>query len=380
MSQRFEYTTLAQSFTARFPLVAYVGTQVTYWTIANLLLITIVNLLSQIIAAQYKLPVPVSPGSLMLVAVILGIICGVSFGVSDYYLDRKFFRKLPLGKVILIKAFGSLALLFILLFLLRFVLFGFLIAPSLDARTAMLSEESWRLSFYLLLVYYFFMTLIINFVNQVNKKYGPGVLAPLLLGRYRDPKEEDRIFMFMDLKSSTTRAEQLGHMKYSAFIRDCFADINKVLFPFRAQVYQYVGDEIVVTWPIHEGVKNHFCIRFYFACSKQFRKRAEYYKLNYGQLPEFKAGVHMGKVTAVEIGEIKKDIAYHGDTLNTAARIQGVCNGYKKDLIISEYVLDGIGMDPCMKVEMLGMILLRGKTEKIGIVSVDWVESGEKTS
>src|SRR5690606_23539690 len=125
---------------------------------------------------------------------------------------------------------------------------------------------------------------------------------PLLLGKYRNPREEERIFMFMDLKSSTTIAEQLGHLKYSAFIRDCFADINKILFPFRAQVYQYVGDEIVVTWTAYEGLKNYFCIRFYFACKNQFHNRTEYYIKNYGLLPEFKAGIHMGKVTAVEIG------------------------------------------------------------------------------
>lgn len=378
MSRRFEYTTMAQGFTARFPLFAYVWTQASYWTIANLLLVVIVNLLLKIIVSQFKLPLLVSLSSLILVAVVLGILYGVSLGTSDYFLDRNYFRRLSFGKVILIKAFGSLALLFVLLFLLRFALIDLLMAPSGNGRPTMLNEESWRHSFQLLLVYYFFMTLIINFVNQINKKYGPGVLAPLLLGRYRNPKEEERIFMFMDLKSSTTIAEQLGHLKYSALIRDCFADINEVLFPFRARVYQYVGDEIVVTWPVQEGLKNHFCIRFYFACKKLFQNKAAYYGINYGILPQFKAGVHMGRVTAVEIGEIKKDIAYHGDTLNTAARIQGVCNECERDFIVSEYVLEKIGTDPHMKIEALGMIRLRGKTERIGIVSLNWIDAGEK--
>jgi adenylate cyclase len=87
---------------------------------------------------------------------------------------------------------------------LRFALFDVLIAPSLNAQVTMLSDESWKYSFYLLLIYYTFITLIINFVNQVNKKFGPGVLAPLMLGRYRNSREAERIFMFMDLKSSTT--------------------------------------------------------------------------------------------------------------------------------------------------------------------------------
>jgi adenylate cyclase len=377
MSRRFEYTSVAQGFTAKFPLFAYVATQASYWTISNLLLAVIVNRILKILAVQYKLPLFVNLGSLTVVAVVFGVLYGVSLGVSDYYLDRNFFRKLSLGKTILIKAFGSLALLFIILLVLRFLLFDLLIASSLNGR-AILSEEAWKHSFYLLLVYYASMTLIISFVNQVNKKFGPGVLAPLLLGRYRNPREEERIFMFMDLKSSTTIAEQLGHLKYSAFIRDCFADINNMLFPSRARIYQYVGDEIVVTWLVPEGLLNQSCIRFYFACNQQFQNKSNYYRTNYGLLPEFKAGLHMGKVTAVEIGEIKKDIAYHGDVLNTAARIQGVCNDYNRSFLASEYLAEKVGLNKSIVIEALGMITLRGKVEKIGVVSVSCVDSNEK--
>jgi len=196
----------------------------------------------------------------------------------------------------------------------------------------------------------------------------------LLLGKYRNPQEEDRIFMFMDLKSSTSIAEKLGHLKYSSFIRDSFMDINQLLLPFNAAVYQYVGDEIVVTWGVNDGLRNFSCIRFFFACEKQFLARDQYYTKHYGFLPHFKAGLHMGKVIAVEIGEIKRDIAYHGDTLNTAARIQSVCNEYNKSFLISEYLLEKIGLNHSFKTEPLGMIQLRGKTTKVGIASVDWSE------
>ncbi|MBC3787179.1 adenylate/guanylate cyclase domain-containing protein [Spirosoma utsteinense] len=125
-------------------------------------------------------------------------------------------------------------------------------------------------------------------------------------------------------------------------------------------------------WPEREGLKNYVCIRFYFACTEQFRDRTGYYKSTYGFLPAFKAGMHTGKVTAVEIGEIKKDIAYHGDTLNTAARIQSVCNHYQKDFLVSEHLVAKMGLNQRLKTESLGKILLRGKTEKVEIVSVDW--------
>jgi adenylate cyclase len=177
------------------------------------------------------------------------------------------------------------------------------------------------------------------------------------------------------LKSSTATAEELGHLKYSSFIRDCFADINEVLYPFFAQVYQYVGDEIVLTWPESEGLKNHSCIAFYFACKKQFENRSHYYLTNYGTLPDFKAGTHAGTVTTVEIGEYKRDIAYHGDTLNTAARIQGVCNDYGKSFLVSKVLLDKVGLHPNMHTQELGMIQLKGKATKVALVSVEWIEN-----
>lgn len=373
MAKKPDYTTLAYRYTARFPVLTYVGTQANFWILANLLLVVIMHLQSHIISQTYNVVLPGAVGSLALIGLILGILNGIVLGLTGYYLDRKVFTRQSSGRTIVLKTLTSLGLLVFTIMLLRYVFFNPLISSSLHL-PGPLNEESWRSMFHLLMVYYFFMSVIISFINQINKKYGPGILLPLLLGRYRDPKEEDRIFMFMDLKSSTATAEKLGHLKYSAFIRDCFSDINEVLYPFSAQVYQYVGDEIVVTWPESEGLKNHFCIGFYFACQKQFQKRADYYLASYGLLPDFKAGAHAGPVTTVEIGEVKKDIAYHGDTLNTAARIQGVCNEHGKSFLVSKLLLDKVGTHPDMKTEDLGMMLLKGKTSQVGIVSIKGME------
>lgn len=148
-----------------------------------------------------------------------------------------------------------------------------------------------------------------------------------------------------------------------------------MLYPYRAQVYQYVGDEIVVTWPESEGLKNSFCIEFYFACRRQFHDRASYYMTRYGFLPDFKAGAHAGTVTTVEIGEVKRDIAYHGDTLNTASRIQNVCNDHNRSFIVSKILLDKLGSRPYhLHTAELGSVLLKGKTKEIELVSVDWMD------
>ena len=370
MAKRFQYTTNALRYTAKFPVLTYVGIQANFWIIANILLVVILSLQFKYLEQAFGIVLYGRLTLVLLIAIVLGILYGVMLGLAGFYLDRRVFRKMPLGKVIILKSMGSLALLMFLLWLTRIVLSDDFIWNTIYHSSRTVTENSGRYLFYLLVVYYFFMTLVISFINQVNRKFGPGVLVPLLFGRYRTPKEEERIFMFMDLKSSTAIAEKLGHLDYSAFIRDCFMDINEILMPFHAQVYQYVGDEIVVTWQEDEGIKKHFCISFYFACKDQFKSRSEHYLRNYGVIPRFKAGVHGGIVTAVEIGEVKKDIAYHGDTLNTAARIRSICSEYDKDFLISETLLSKMKLGEGIKAEPLGHVQLRGKAFKVGVASL----------
>ncbi len=371
MSERLDYTSRVIQFAGRFPLLNYVLTQIIFWIFANVFMGVISHLQTLSMNQMVELPVQNGFGSVMVISVIIGAFYGIILGIADYYLDKRFFRRMSLGKIILLKAFISLVVLTLLFSFLRFVLFGLLIAPSLKANVVSLAEATWKYFYFICLVFYFVMTIVITFVNQVNTKYGPGVLLPILLGKYRNPIEEERIFMFMDLRSSTTIAEALGHIKYSSFIRDSFIDINQVLFPYNAQVYQYVGDEIILSWTIKEGLRNLSCVHFYFACEKQFDKKMEYYIKNYGQVPHFKAGLHMGKVTAVEIGEVKRDIAYHGDTLNTAARIQSMCNEYNKKFLVSSYFAEQSNLDSKFETTTLGDILLKGKTATVGLVSVE---------
>ena len=250
MQAKLDYTAQAIRFSARFPVLTFVSHQINFWIIANVLLTVIINFHSLIIFEATGIQVSGGFASTILVAAIFGVVYGVILGLTTYYLDKKFFRKQSLGKVILLKAATSFVTLILILVIMRFVLFDLLIAPTLNIQ---MNDQSWGHLFNLLVFYYFFMTILISFINQVNKKYGPGVLVPLLLGKYRNPQEEERVFMFMDLKSSTTTAEKLGHLQYSAFIRDCFSDINEVLLSFHAEVYQYVGDEIVVTWREREA-------------------------------------------------------------------------------------------------------------------------------
>lgn len=215
-----------------------------------------------------------------------------------------------------------------------------------------------------------FMVLPVRFFFALSQKLGPGVLGKWLRGHYHEPREEERIFMFLDMKDSTTLAEKLGNLKFSALVRDFFQDLTLPVLQTKAEVSHYIGDEAVLTWTMSAGIANANCVRIFFEFEKSLARRAPYYLDHYGLTPEFKAGAHCGKVVATEVGEVKSEIVFHGDVLNTAARIQGLCNDLGERLLLSDRLSRQITMPPDLSTKDFGNIDLKGKVEEIAIVAV----------
>jgi adenylate cyclase len=203
----------------------------------------------------------------------------------------------------------------------------------------------------------------------VNDKYGPGIFMKFLLGHYFKPANEERIFMFLDLKGATGIAEKLGESRYFSFLQATYKDITKVILKRKAEVYQYVGDEIVLSWDLATGVRDLNCIRCFLDIRSLLEKLAPQYKSDFGAVPRFKAGLHVGRVTVGEIGVIKRDIAYSGDVLNTTARIQAKCNELGKELLFSKDLFEILPAGH-MVPESIGNVVLRGKKEGIFLYSV----------
>jgi len=215
-----------------------------------------------------------------------------------------------------------------------------------------------------------FIVLFTLFLLQVNDKFGPGVLLKFLVGNYHQPKKEERIFMFLDMRSSTSIAEKIGNEKYFNLLNDLFSDITDTILNNEGEIYQYVGDEIVISWPIKKGIRNANCLRCFTQIRKKLIELRPTYMKKYQVTPEFKAGLHYGLVMAGEIGVIKKDIIYSGDVLNTTARIQGKCNEYSVDILISKETFSLLSDTEGYKLIPLGSIELRGKKRKIEINTI----------
>jgi adenylate cyclase len=207
------------------------------------------------------------------------------------------------------------------------------------------------------------------FVHNVSDYLGLDAVKNFFTGKYHHPKEENRIFMFLDMKSSTTIAEELGHVEYFNLLNTCYSDISKSIIKTAGQIYQYVGDEIIVSWTLEKGLRKGNCIRCFFLIKETFEKLAPKYMDTYGVIPGFKAGIHLGQVTTGEIGKIKKEIVFSGDVLNTTSRIQGLCNQYKVDNLISGELLDFLKLEKKYEITRIGTTELRGKHTTVQLYS-----------
>ncbi|NNM23519.1 MAG: adenylate/guanylate cyclase domain-containing protein [Flavobacteriaceae bacterium] len=207
-------------------------------------------------------------------------------------------------------------------------------------------------------------------VLMVNEKYGPGVFADYLLGRYFMPKQERRIFMFADIKNATGIAEELGEEKYFNFLKDFFRDIAPAIVQSYGEVYQYVGDEVVISWKMKQGLKGGNALRCFYDMKESIAYRASRYLSKYGHVPRFKAGYHYGDVMVGELGKIKREIAFSGDVVNTTSRIQGLCNELQVEILASKEFADIAYKLPkgISRVD-LGEEQLRGKSEEVGLVT-----------
>jgi adenylate cyclase len=216
------------------------------------------------------------------------------------------------------------------------------------------------------------ISLILNFLWQINRMLGKGILLNVMLGKYRRPKLEQRIFMFLDLKSSTTLGESLGSFKYSSLLQDFFSDITDPVIETKGEIYQYIGDEVVLTWKVNKKIPYEYFLICFFNIKDRINEKANYYIEKYSVVPGFKAGAHLGEAIVTEVGDLKKEIVFHGDTVNTTSRIRTEAGQQNMDLIISSELLSKLSGEfmKNVNIEGMGKIKLRGKEKEIELFSI----------
>ncbi|TKG94988.1 adenylate/guanylate cyclase domain-containing protein [Puteibacter caeruleilacunae] len=304
--------------------------------------------------------------------VVTGVIFAINYLMISWIIRRKsyFLNGLSYGGLVII--YSGLHFISLGITICIYTLFWDLFYQGADIQTLWAETYKFILSDNLLRIflYTYTVSVLLFWTMLVSQRFGPGVLRDLILGAYRHPKDKEMIFLFMDLKSSTGYAERLGYQKYSRLIQDCFTDLTASVIATKAQIYQYVGDEVVLCWSYEQGIESGNCVQAFFCFKETINQRKDYYLSQYGLVPQFKGGLNGGTLMTAEVGIIKRSIAYHGDVINIASRIQHLCNTYNSELLITEKLVDDLPQQSHLRYEPIIVRKLKGMQKMCSIYRI----------
>jgi adenylate cyclase len=298
----------------------------------------------------------------------VGVLIGVAVGVGEEFLLPRWSRRFRFFTLNTLRVLMYSAVMLLALVLVNGI------AIAIGSRVRFI-EGARRYLFDDPLTRDFLMSLvtvvILTSVLEIRTLHNRGEMWRFLTGRYRYPEEEVRLFLFADMVGSTALAERLGNLAFSSLVRECLSDTSEAILAWGGDVYQFMGDGVIVTWRQDPGLKDAACIRCFFEMVGMLEARADKYMERYGVVPRLRGGVHGGDVITTWVGEAKKELTFHGDALNAASRIEALCKETGADCLASQWVLDRLELPGELNATAIGDVRLRGKREPIALCAIE---------
>lgn len=305
----------------------------------------------------------------LLITFVIGMLMGWVQGYVEVTILKNYFNSFSFSKKVLVKFL--IYLLSIISFIVLLTIVSNCIIEKVQPFNIVIYQSLVNFistfAFWSIVIYVGSIILFTVFIAEISDHLGQGVLMNFVFGKYHKPNEEERIFMFLDMNSSTMIAERLGNIKYFSLLKEYFSDMSNAIVQTKGEVYQYVGDEIVISWEVADGLENANCLKCFFDIKKAIRENKEKYLTEYKFFPTFKAGIHMGRVASGEIGTLKQDILYTGDVLNSTARIQGYCSLMNAEILVSKEVKSKLENYSEFEFQDIGFQSLRGRDKGMQI-------------
>lgn len=305
--------------------------------------------------------------------IIIGFLIAVLASIFELNIYEKRIRKQQFIVVLVTRSLFYLIMIFAIIIL--EIGMARMIKEDLDLAGLMQNEDFREYiyggEFIASVFYTLALVVIINFTRQISRKLGHGVMSSLITGKNYHPKEQEKIFMFLNIPASNVIIDRIGRMNFHRFINEIVYDITLPILNNFGIIYQYVEDEMVIFWRMKEGIRNAHAIRCYFEIKDKIHEQREKYIKKYGVVPIFNAALHCGKVVKGEIGFIKSEIVYHGDVMNTTSRILHACSKIENEILVSGQLMDLIELPVIYKTKKCGDISLKGKKEPMELFTIE---------
>ena len=223
-----------------------------------------------------------------------------------------------------------------------------------------------RTAFWFALAIAFIVSLMLEIVRLLGAKG----FANFVTGRYGRPRPEERVFLFADVAGSTAIAERIGDIAFHRFLKTLFFELTEPILAWRGEIYRYIGDEVIVSWPITVGVRDAACLRCAMDLQARTRAVAAKFTDRFGVAPTIRCALHAGPVVVGEMGDVRKEITFLGDTLNTTARLENAARALGAQVLLSEELAAHLPPTPEIPLVALGAVESDGKSAPVAVVGV----------
>ena len=188
------------------------------------------------------------------------------------------------------------------------------------------------------------MNLLFGIANII----GPRAFLNFITGRYHSPIEESRFVLFVDIAGSTGLAERLGGVGIHRFLDRTFRLLTLAVVDYRGEVLNYVGDEVIVTWPERSGAVDCRPLRCFLAMRDELARASSQFEREFGAVPQIRGSLHFGPVIVGEIGDVKRAIVFNGDVMNTAARLEELSRNVEGGFLASRAAMQRFTSGPAV--------------------------------
>lgn len=208
-----------------------------------------------------------------------------------------------------------------------------------------------------------------QFVQGAFSRYvSPAVVSQLV----KDPSavsisgvRREATFIFTDIAGFTTLSEILGSEKLSSVLNEYLDGACAIILKYEGTIDKFIGDAIMSIFnaPIEQADHAERAVK----CALELDEYAEAFRIRQNEagvpLGVTRIGVHCGVATIGNFGSHSRmDFTALGDTVNTAARTEGVNKYFGTRICCTDEVVKRC---PDLFFRPIGDIVLKGKTEAV---------------
>jgi adenylate cyclase len=301
---------------------------------------------------------------------LAGIAVGVSYGIL---------LTVPIAGISLFVLQGPMrpwlgGLSFIAGLMVRSAIFAAIILPTLffqlGSVIAGVRVDPTHKGLWIAIVFSIVFVILANLIIGITNIIGPRAFRNFVTGRYHKPVEENRFVLFVDIAGSTGLAETLGGVGIHRLLDRTFRLLTLSVVDYRGEVLNYVGDEVIVTWPERGGSVDCRPLRCFMAMRDELVRASGQLQREFGAVPRIRGSLHFGPVIIGEIGDVKRAIVFNGDVMNTAARLEELSRNVEGGFLASRAAMERFGSAPPFAVRDLGRLPIRGRADGIDVVDI----------